>query len=410
MVRRVKWRCALAAIATVAVGFVVSAPAAAQAIKPVVDVRVRYENVNQEGFAVDANALTARARAGAELRTGDWSMVGEVETTVALDDRYDSGVNAKTRYPLVADPNNVELNRLQLQYRGIPDTRITIGRQRINLDDQRFVGSVGWRQNEQTFDAVRVETRVAPKLEVDLTYAWSDRTIWGIDGRGARQQAIGGDNFFAHFGWTNPLGTLTGFAYLVDQDEAAVQNYQLSSQTYGIRLAGGRYFGRGASLNYALSYARQSNYHRNPNDYSADYAIAEAALSVSGFAVGLAYERLGADRGLPFTSFQTPLATLHKFQGWADKFTVTPPDGVEDLYASAGYARKRLFGFDSVSAMVVHHRFRSARFDLRYGNEWDAQLTAKRGRWTVTAKAASYDAIAFATDTRKLWLQLEWAY
>lgn len=403
------WSCALAVAATSAV---VAAPAtaAAQVLTPLADVRVRYENAEQDGIIADANALTVRARLGAEVRAGEWSLLAEGEATLAPVDRYDSGVNGKTRFPLVADPENVELNRLQIQYRGIRDSVVTAGRQRIALDDQRFVGPVGWRQNEQTFDAIRFESTAVPGVRTDLTYAWSVRTIWGIDGRGARQQAISGGNIFANAAWTSPLGKFTGFAYLVDQDEAAVQNYQLSSQTYGVRLEGERNLGRGASLNYALSYARQSDYRRNPNDYSADYVLAEAALRASGFTVGLAYERLGADRGLPFTSFQTPLATLHKFQGWADKFTVTPPNGVEDLYGSIAYTRKRLLGFDAVTAAIIHHRFESARLDQRYGREWDAQLSAKRGRWTVTAKAASYQAIDFATDTRKLWLQLEWAY
>src|SRR3546814_3346604 len=117
-------------------------------------------------------------------------------------------------------PENIELNRIQLQYMGIAGTVLTVGRQRINLDDQRFVGSVGWRDNEQTFDAVRIENSSIKNLKIDLTYAWSDRTIWGIDGFGANQQAVSGDNFLANAGYKTPFGTLPGFAYLVDQDEA----------------------------------------------------------------------------------------------------------------------------------------------------------------------------------------------
>ena len=52
----------------------------------------------------------------------------------------------------------------------------------------------------------------------------------------------------------------------------------------------------------------------------------------------------GADKGAPFTSFQTLLATLHKFQGWADKFLTTPPNGIRDLYGSAGYTLKKAVG------------------------------------------------------------------
>lgn len=385
-------------------------PASAQQVKPLLDLRLRHEHVDQEGLADKADATTLRARAGAELTGSDWSLLAEGEGTLAPVERYDSGLNGKLRYPLVADPENFELNRLQLQYRGLAKTAVTLGRQRINLEDQRFVGSAGWRQNEQTFDALRLEHGDAKGLKLDLTYSWSVRTIWGVDGRGARQQAIAGDNVFALVSHPTPAGTLSGFAYLVDQDEAAVQSYRLSSRTYGVRLAGSRKLSGNARLTYALSYAAQSDHHRNPNDYRAGYWLAEAGAEVGQAKLGLGYEVLGADEGAPLTSFQTPLASLHKFQGWADKFVTTPPNGVRDWYASAGYGWKQAAGFDTIAASLVFHRFDSDRLGLHYGNEIDAQLAAKRGRWTATAKLAAYDADELATDTLKFWLQLEWAY
>lgn len=387
-------------------------PAAAQAqqVKPLLDFRVRWENVDQDGPSRDADALTLRGRAGAELTSGDWSLLAEGEATAAPVERYDSGLNGKTGYPILADPENIELNRLQLQYRGLRTTLLTAGRQRINIFDQRFVGSSGWRQNEQTFDAARLEFGDAKGLKADLTYAWSVRTIWGIDGTGARPQAIGGNNVFATISHPTPLGTLSGFAFVVDQDEAQVQGFRLSSQTYGIRLAGSRQLAKATKLTYALSYARQSDYHRNPNDYRADYWLADAGLEFGAAKFGLGHERLGADEGVPLTSFQTPLATLHKFQGWDDKFLITPPNGIRDWYGSAGYGWKKVAGFDAVNATLVYHRFNSERLGLHYGNEWDAMIAATKGRWTATAKLAAYDADDFATDTRKFWLQLEWAY
>ena len=118
----------------------------------------------------------------------------------------------------------------------------------------------------------------------------------------------------------------------------------------------------------------------------------------------------GCDDGRPLTSVQTPLATLHKFQGWADKFLTTPPNGLRDLYANGGYGWKSVAGFDAINAAVIYHRFDSDRLNIAYGSEWDAIVSAKRGRWTATAKFADYRAKAFASDTRKIWLMLEWAY
>ncbi|MEO6359935.1 MAG: alginate export family protein, partial [Sphingomicrobium sp.] len=300
--------------------------------------------------------------------------------------------------------------RLQLQYRGVPKLVATVGRQRINLEDQRFVGSVGWRQNEQTFDAVRLEYGDAKGIKLDLTYAGSVRTIWGVDGKGARQQAVRGDNIFAFVSHPTPIGMLTGFAVFVDQEEPIVSLYRQSSKTVGGRLAGSRPVAKGAKLTYALSYARQSDHARNPNNFQSDYVLTEFGLDVGAAKFGLGREVLGADKGVPFTSFQTPLATLHKFQGWADKFLTTPPNGIKDIYGSAGYGWKKVGGMDAINALLVYHRFDSDRLDLHYGNEWNASLAAKKGKWTVMAKLADYQAKRFATDTRKAWLQLEWAY
>jgi hypothetical protein len=382
--------------------------------KPLLDARLRFELVDQEPIVEEANALTLRARVGGELSNKVWSFLVEGEGTLAIVEDYNSGVNGKTLFPIVADPENIELNRAQVQFRGIPKTVVTVGRQRINLDDQRFVGAAGWRQNEQTFDAVRVENTSIANLKVDLTYAWSDRTIYGIDGFGTNQQSIYGDNVFANIGYKTKYGTLTGFAYLVDQDEAAVFAFRRSSQTYGGRFAGGYPLSKSVKLNYTASYAHQTDYHHNPNDYSADYFLGELGVAVKGFTATGGYELLGADGGTALTSFQTPLATLHKFQGWADKFLTTPPNGVQDAYGSLGYTFTKVGPFASIAGLVAYHDFRSDILDQHYGDEWNLQLSAKIDKFTLLLKYADYDAKPFAgnptADTRKFWASVEFAY
>ena len=377
-------------------------------VQPLVDARLRYELVDQAGLTRDAEALTLRVRPAVLARTGAWSALVEGEAVVGFVGRYNDGTNGRTPYPLVADPENVELNRAQISYSGSKGLALTAGRQRIELLDQRFVGSSGFRQSEQTFDAVRVRWGTPNGLSVDISYAWSDRTINGVNGRGARQQAVSGNNVFALAGYGTALGTLTGFAYLVDQDEAAVQSYRLSSQTYGVRLAGGVPLGSGARLAYAASWARQSDWHRNPNRYSADYWLAEGVVTSHSLAVSAGYEILGADNGLPLTSVQTPLASLFKWQGWADRFTTTPPNGLRDLYAGAAYGLKAARA-TAISLSGTWHRFDSDRAIQHYGDEVDLLASAKRGRHTVSARYARYRADAFATDTDKFWLSLEWS-
>lgn len=374
-------------------------------LKPLLDARLRYEGVEQDGLAREAEAVTLRVRSGIEAATGPFTFLAEAEATLAISERYNSSVNGKTLYPVVGDPENIELNRIQLQYKGLPRTVVTVGRQRINLDDHRFVGSVPWRQNEQTFDAVRLESAALGPVTLDLTYSWADRTIWGVD---SPIQSINGDNIFANAGVKLGPVTAKGFAYLIDQDHPTRR--QFSSQTYGARVTGAFPLSKSVKLGLVGSYARQSDYAGNLNDYSADYWLGEATLSAKGVALTGGYELLGASGGAAFTSFQTPLATLHKFQGWADKFLTTPGNGIKDVYAGIGYTPPSGGKPGPLSLLLVYHDFDSDRLSVDYGTEWNAQVTYKLSkRIGLLAKYADYDAQSFATDTRKLWLQLDYS-
>lgn len=378
-------------------------------VKPIIDTRLRYEGVEQVGRPRNADALTLRIQAGAEAKIDDFAILAEAEGTYAISEKFNSTTNGKTAFPIVADPENIELNRIQLQYSGINKTLVTVGRQRVNLDDQRFVGSVAFRQNEQTLDAARIEFSGIKSFKVDIIYARSVRTIFGIDGIGARPTKIDGDNILANLAYKTKYGTLTGFAYLVDQDELAVQGFRLSSQTYGGRFAGTQPLSKVAKLTYLASYARQSDYNRNPNNYSVDYVAAELGVEAKGIKLLAGYELLGSSSGLPITSFQTPLSTLHKFNGAADLFLITPPDGLQDVYGTVSYTKPKVGPFDSLRVLATYHDFRSDRLSLNYGDEIDLELLAKVKKYTFILKYADYRARSFATDLRRLFLTIEWA-
>lgn len=388
------------------IGLVAATPANGQSLKPLLDARLRYEQVEQGGLTLDAEAVTLRVRAGVQASQGPLTAIIEAQGNIAIvDDSFD-GLSGSAARPLVADPENIAIHRAQLALK-LPVVTLTAGRQRITLDDERFVGAVGFRQNGQSFDAVRAEVTPVKGVKVDLSYAWSVRTIWGIDGTGARQRAVGGDNVFANLSWASPIGTLTGFGYWVDQDEAAVQGFRLSSRTFGVRLAGSRMMGK-AELAYQLSHARQSDMGRNSNDYSAAYWLADLSMDLNGPKLGVGYEVLGADDGVVLTSFQTPLGTNFKFQGWADKYLATPPDGVRDLYVSAGWGWKAIGPAKTVTLQAAWHRYDSDRLTRHYGDELNLMASAKLGKSTASVRFADYRADGFATDTRKFWLQLDW--
>jgi len=379
-------------------------------IDPMIEGRLRYESVDQP--TLDAEALTIRIRAGAEVKLHSLSLLAEAEGTLAPVNGYNAfpfaianGQRRPTR-SVIPDPENVELNRLQLQYKGKAAT-VTIGRQRINLDDQRWVGSVGWRQNEQTFDAVRAEAKIGP-VSLDGTYAIGQRSIFGVDG--GPRQSYDGSFYFAGAALKLDPVTIKGFAYVLDYDEAFFRAN--SSQTFGLRATATLPLSANLKLNLAASYARQSDHGSNPVDYAADYLAGEAGLALGDLGVMAGYELLGSDRGATGgpRAVQTPMATLHKFNGWADLFLTTPAAGLEDFYGGASYRFSKVTFVKGLNAAVTYHRFGSDVGGLRYGSEWDASLGFNLGPVALLAKFADYDAKRFGTDTRKLWLQAEFKY
>jgi hypothetical protein len=372
---------------------------AARSSKPLVDLRLRYENVEQDGIPEEADALTLRARLGFETaKAWNTSLLAESELLAPLLDDYNSTTNGRTGLPVVNDPQSYEINRLQLANRSIRDTTIIAGRQRVLLDDERFISRVGWRQNEQTFDAVHVINQSIPKLTIDATYFNQVNRVLG------KESALGryhGDSYLANVGYQTQIGNLVGFGYWLDLEEAPRD----SSQTFGVRLSG-RNFVRATELAYLASYARQQDYAGNPLRYDDDFYMLELVGTLREVSLGAGIETLDGDG---VKGFATPLATVHKFLGWADKFVVTPPDGLEHRYATLGFARKSVGFLDTLGATLVYHRFESSRVNINYGSEIDLQLQARWRHVTCLIKYADYDAHAFATDTRKYWLQIEYA-
>ncbi len=214
-----------------------------------------------------------------------------------------------------------------------------------------------------------------------------------------------GDHVFLGAGVKAGPVQLKAFAYLLDYDDAFfVSN---SSQTYGARAAVATPLGSKKSLNLTASYARQSNYGSNPANYAANYIAAEASAALANFTLTAGYELLGSNGS---RSVQTPMATLHKFNGWADVFLTTPNAGLEDWYGGASIKFPSVEALPGLNAAVAFHRFESDFGSVHYGDEWDASVGFKLKRVSILAKYANYDAAGFGADTRKFWLQAEIAY
>ena len=379
--------------------FVLAYPAgAADQVKSEFDLdfRYRYEFVDQDGFAKDAHASTLRTRLA--YRSQDFSKFSfqiEFDDIRPIgNDLYNSTRNGVTDRPVVADPKGTQVNQAMLLYKGIDDTVLRAGRQRITLDNHRFIGDVVWRQNDQTYDAFSLTNTSLAKTTFNYAYIDKVNRIFGPDsGTPAAELQSDSHILNAKYEWLPNL-SVTAYAYLLDLEDAPV----LSNKTVGIRINGSHTVSDRTSTRYVLEYAHQNNHGDNPNNYGADYVLLEGAVTMSGITGKLGYEILEGDTS---QAFQTPLATLHAFQGWADKFLSTPDDGIEDLYFSIGKK------FHGANISLVYHRFSPEAGGPDYGSEIDLVIKKRFAkRYSVVFKYANYDARSHATDTQKAWVML----
>jgi hypothetical protein len=379
--------------------------------KLILDTRLRVETVDQDGLPEDAHATTLRARLGFETgKAWNTTLLVEGEAVVPIDNDYrpDPTVPTMLTYPLVPDPEAYEVNRFQLSNTSLPGTTITLGRQRLAIDDQRFVGPVGWRQNEQTFDALRVVNKSIKNLVFDATYFNRVNRIFGPD---SPQGHYEGDSGLLNVSYQTKAGKITAFNYLLDFENivgvpAAVRD---STNTYGARFAGDFPATDKLKITYAGSYATQTDYADNPLDFELDYFNVEGGLTVKQYGVAVGIENM---EGNGVKGFATPLATLHKFQGWADKFLATPPNGIEDTYVNLTANYKAVGGLDTLGVVVSYHDYEAERIDADYGSEINVSLAAKYKKINVMLKFADYDegVLASARDTQKLWMQFEYVW
>ncbi|GHB97684.1 alginate export family protein [Thermomonas carbonis] len=364
------------------------------------DLRLRYEQVDDTAFAPAAGARTARLRAGLRFAPASgWNGLLEAEG-VAASGAYNSGANGRTTLPQVIDPPGIELNQAWLGWRG---TRggITLGRQRLLFDNQRWIGNSGWRQNEQTFDALALEA--APRKDLALRYAFLDR-VHRVNGDDAldprnRERALSSHLFNA--AWKHGKQQLGGYGYLHEDRDVASS----SSATWGLRWTGAHAL-PAATLGWTLEAARQRDHANNPQRFSHAYWLVEPSIAAGGITARAGWEHLG---GNGVHALQSPLATLHAFNGWADKFLVTPPAGLEDRYVGlAGNVGRERAGARP-AWQVAWHDYRADRGGARYGREWNASLGLPLAKGlSALLKIADYRAAGFARDTRKLWLQVEY--
>ncbi|WP_166420729.1 alginate export family protein [Pseudoalteromonas sp. Z1A8] len=378
-----------------------TAPSISQASQTDLDFRLRFESVDQENFLKDASGLTLRTRLTHQTdEVNGFSALIEVEDTRSLFgvDDYNNTVGKNADYSVIADPETTEIDQGFVKY-ARDGLSLKVGRQVIALDRQRFVGHVGWRQDRQTFDAATINYAFN---NIDLQYSYLNKRnrIFADD------KDIKSSDHLINASFKTDYGKVVLYSYLLSDD--AIQDDSLD--TYGVSFNGNKTL-NDIKFYYKAEYATQSastSVSDFDADFNADYYALEGAVDLNGLGIKtvtlkVGIESLGSDNG--DYGFATPLATLHKFNGWADTFLSTPTQGLDDTYISLNGK-----AFDG-KWLVAYHSFDANEQsngvdDL--GSELNVQYVKPINKtYTVGAKYADYsagDTAANKVDTQKLWV------
>jgi hypothetical protein len=366
------------------------------------NLRYRYADVDQVGFDDRGRASTLRTMAG--YRTRSWK---GLEVYLEFEDVHDLGLsndhnnagdgslwNGVNDRPVIPDPPLTEFNQAYVGWRPVKSLPFRFGLQEIVIDNSRFVGNVGWRQNHQSFEAARIAFEGVENLAIRYSYIGRQHTVNGAS------LPMSTSHLGAAYA-IDGIGTFSAYGLLLDYEREA--QWDLSTTTYGGFFDGKAKLEDRLRLTYRLEYSRQQDTGNNPDQISTDYGRADLGLTISKVTLAAGYEVLGGS--LTDGQFRTPLATLHKFNGWADKFLDTPTNGLQDLFLSV------TAGLDRWKIIAIYHDFSADTGGENWGTELDATVIyTTPWQQQVALKYAAYDARDWATDTTKIWVWTSWGF
>lgn len=330
------------------------------------ELRPRYNHIEESDKSATTEVVTLRAVAGWRFAPHeDWRVTAELlHATHAGARRFNDSLAAigTSPYPLLPDPRYTGANRLHVDYTGLPDTRIRVGRQVVRLDNQRFVSDNDFRQIPTLFDGATV--RYDGLGDIAL-FAGSMRRV---------RNAFGDVNdlklSLLHAAWApRPGHALAAFAYFHDQARTS-SNTGFASNAHrivGVRAEGALPAFAGFEALYLVELARQGAIGQGDARIDAAYRRVGAGLGNAGLTVRYDHEVKGSNGGA--YGFQTPLTDLYAFNGWALRFTTTPREGLVDRWATLRGQVGRVVFF------AEHHRFGADAGSRHLGRELDVGVT-----------------------------------
>lgn len=376
--------------------------------KPMTNFRLRYENVNQDGYQpapYDSKKLDTAE--GFNLRSligwqtapfNNFSFAAQVidvhQFSNHANDRRDNlSEPGKANYPNIVDPAYTDINQLFVDWTGIKNTKLRLGRQQLNLDNVRFIGDIGFRQVMQVFDGLAITNKSIPDTEIFVAHFDKVRQV----NTKLRDGNIDIVNAKYHI---TPTESVTGYGYFIDvanlsqnngnpaavstaaqggnglgpnQDLTKSATTDASNKTFGLRLDGVRKVSDHWKALYTAEYAKQDDYKGGNPLIDAHYYRLGAGAMFDVWSLRIDHEMLSSNHGK--YAFQTPLGTNHLFQGWADVFLTTPRQGMEDTFITfAGSIQK-------AKLMAEYHVYKSdkkfqsiGKLSNDYGTEIDASI------------------------------------
>ncbi|MBL1244757.1 MAG: alginate export family protein [Sulfurimonas sp.] len=391
------------------------------------ELRPRYETVNSDkSSTTSAQSFTNRTHL---VLTAGLFGVQNLSATIGLQSvnnfgntNYSSPGNLNyngdgVQYDIIADKQQAMLSEASIDYK-LGKTALHAGRSQLNLDNQRFIGTVGWRQTERSYDTVYASNSDIENLDILAAYVYGYAGVTGIT-------------------TTETNSVLLHVKYKVAEAlSITAYDYMLASTSDTIGLALTGKIDAGAKLTYRAEYAIQ-------RDATMEYGSAAAQTNVkadayyynldiganfSGFIAGLNYEVLSGkdenDATSTKTNFNPALGTNHKFNGWADVFYVGnngAAGGLIDTNIRLGYKTK---GFGKL--LAVYHDFQAetamnavSGTTTNLGSEIDVVYVNKIpgvNNLTGLLKLASYtagDATSFTNatfDKQVAWAQLSYKF
>jgi hypothetical protein len=384
--------------------------------KPLTSFRLRYETVDQDSFQPAPNAgekldtahgLTLRSLIGwqtAPFRNFSFAVqVTDVhEFTNDFNDRRNNvSEPGKDNYPNIVDPGYTDINQLYVDWTGIRNTTLRLGRQQVNLDNVRFIGDIGFRQNMQVFDGLSILNKSLTDTEIFLAHFSKVRQVntelrdGNIDIVNAKYHLSPSENLVgygyfidvANLSQNGGISTAPGFAAQggnglgasSDVPQTSNATTDASSQTFGMRLDGVRKLDDKWKALYTAEYAKQDDYKGGSELIDAHYFRLGGGVMYGKWSLRLDHEVLSSNNGQ--YAFQTPLGTNHLFQGWADVFLATPRQGIKDTFITLStsiekakiHAAYHVFhadeNYETPGSTVANRRFGD-----KYGTELDISV------------------------------------